>query len=137
MVDESWLLADLPGYGYAKVSKKQRATWEIMIKTFLHRRPNLVLVFVLLDLRIEPMKSDIEFINWLGENQLPLALVFTKADKLKKQTELEHNLNIYKETLLLNWEQLPTYFITSSETGTGINELQTYIHSIVDAENEG
>lgn len=130
LLDDSWYLADLPGYGYAKVSKTQRSDFDRMIRNYLLKRSNLVLVFVLLDCRISPMNSDMEFINWLGENGIPLALIYTKADKLKP-SELKQNLEVYEKKLSERWEELPLSFITSSEERTGKDELLGYIKDVM------
>ncbi|MGE4287427.1 MAG: ribosome biogenesis GTP-binding protein YihA/YsxC [Salinivirgaceae bacterium] len=129
IIDNKWYLVDLPGYGYAKVSKKMRTKWQKFIQDYLLMRTNLYCVFVLLDSRLEPQKIDLEFLEWLGTNGVPLALAFTKADKLSK-TALAKNIAVYKKELLKHWEQLPQYFITSSETKLGKEELLGYIHQI-------
>lgn len=130
LIDDTWYLVDLPGYGYAKVSKKMRDKWEEMIRLYLKKRETLYCVFVLIDSRIPPQKSDVEFINWLGENGIPLSIIFTKADKLKP-TELETNVEDFKNELLKYWEELPKYFISSAEKKTGKDELLTYFSEIV------
>jgi GTP-binding protein len=129
IIDNKWYLVDLPGYGYAKVSKKMRTKWQKFIQDYLLMRTNLYCVFVLLDSRLEPQKIDMEFLEWLGTNGIPLALAFTKADKLSK-TALAKNIAVYKKELLKHWEQLPQYFITSAETKFGKEELLGYIHQI-------
>ncbi|PKP11597.1 MAG: YihA family ribosome biogenesis GTP-binding protein [Bacteroidetes bacterium HGW-Bacteroidetes-4] len=129
IIDNKWYLVDLPGYGYAKVSKKMRTKWQAFIQDYLLMRTNLYCVFVLLDSRLEPQKIDMEFLEWLGTHGIPLALAFTKADKLSK-TALAKNIAVYKKELLKNWEQLPQYFITSAETKLGKEELLGYIHQI-------
>lgn len=129
IIDNKWYLVDLPGYGYAKVSKKMRSKWQEFIQDYLLLRTNLYCVFVLLDSRLEPQKIDIEFLEWLGTNGIPLALAFTKADKLSK-TALAKNIAVYKKELLKHWVQLPQYFITSAETKLGKEELLGYIHQI-------
>jgi GTP-binding protein len=129
IIDNKWYLVDLPGYGYAKVSKKMRTKWQKFIQDYLLMRTNLYCVFVLLDSRLEPQKIDMEFLEWLGTHGIPLALAFTKADKLSK-TALAKNIAVYKKELLKHWEQLPQYFITSAETKLGKEELLGYIHQI-------
>ncbi len=130
LIDESWYLVDLPGYGYAKVSKKMRDKWDDMIRLYLKKRETLYCVFVLIDSRIPPQKIDVEFINWLGENGIPLSIVFTKADK-PKANELEKNVEAFKEELLKYWEDLPVYFVSSAEKKIGKDELLSYFNEIV------
>ena len=126
MVNDSWYLVDLPGYGYAQRSKKAREEWRVMLANYIRRRRNLICTFVLVDSRIEPQNSDIGFMEWLGENQVPFCIVFTKADKLGKM-ELERNVEAYKQRLLQDWEELPQIFITSSESKLGREEVLDYI----------
>lgn len=126
MVNDSWYLVDLPGYGYAQRSKKAREEWRVMLANYIRRRRNLVCTFVLVDSRIEPQDSDVGFMEWLGENQVPFCIVFTKADKLGKM-ELEKNVEDYKQRLLQDWEELPPIFITSSETKLGREDILDYI----------
>ena len=126
MVNDSWYLVDLPGYGYAQRSKKAREEWRLMLANYIRRRRNLICTFVLVDSRIEPQNSDIGFMEWLGENQVPFCIVFTKADKLGK-IELEKNVEAYKQRLLQDWEDLPQVFITSSENKLGRDEILDYI----------
>ena len=126
IINDSWYLVDLPGYGYAQRSKKSREEWRVMLASYISRRRNLVSTFVLVDSRIEPQNSDIGFMEWLGENQVPFCIVFTKADKLSKQ-ELDRNVEAYKKRLLEDWEALPPVFITSSESKLGREELLDYI----------
>ncbi|GAB1404022.1 ribosome biogenesis GTP-binding protein YihA/YsxC [Lentimicrobium sp.] len=131
MVNNAWYLVDLPGYGYARISKKEREKWEEMIRHYLLKRSNLLCTFVLIDVRIEPKPIDLEFINWFGEKQLPLKIVFTKADKLTR-VATERNVAQFKRALSDMWDELPGYFITSAETGEGCEELLKFIS----AENE-
>ena len=126
MVNGSWYLVDLPGYGYAQRSKKAREEWRLMLSNYIRRRRNLICTFVLVDSRIEPQNSDIGFMEWLGENQVPFCIVFTKADKLSKM-ELEKNVEAYKQRLLQDWEELPQVFVTSSENKLGREEILDYI----------
>jgi GTP-binding protein len=128
MVNHSWYLVDLPGYGYAQRSKKSREEWRVMLANYITRRRNLLYTFVLVDSRIEPQNSDIGFMEWLGENQVPFCVVFTKADKLSK-TELDKNIDNYKKRLMEDWEELPPLFITSSETKQGREEILDFIES--------
>ena len=126
IINGEWYLVDLPGYGYAKRSKKQREEWEVMLAKYMRQRRNLICTFVLVDSRIEPQNSDLGFMEWLGANQVPFAIVFTKADKVKT-LELNNNIEAYKKRLLEDWEELPAIFVTSSETGRGRDELLDFI----------
>lgn len=125
-VDKAWNLVDLPGYGFAKVSKVLRAEFEAMIHGYLMGRENLMVTFVLIDSRHEPMKVDLEFINFLGEEGVPLALVFTKADK-QGPVATQRNVDAFLAKLAEDWEELPKHFVTSAETGYGRDELMNYI----------
>jgi GTP-binding protein len=125
-VNNEWYLVDLPGYGYAKVSKKDRETFDIIIRSYLTSRENLTCLFLLIDSRHKPLELDIEFINWLGEQGVPFVIVFTKADKLSK-TELEPTITRYKDFLLNQWEVLPETFITSASNNTGKDEILGFI----------
>lgn len=126
IVDKNWYLVDLPGYGYAKVSKGLRSGFATIITTYLETRPNIVNLFVLVDSRHEPQKIDLEFMRWLGQKQIPFSIVFTKADKLKP-SELERNLIRYKETLLAEWEELPHAVVSSAEKKVGRQEILDFI----------
>ena len=126
IVNDQWYLVDLPGYGYAQRSKKSREEWRVMLANYISRRRNLLYTFVLVDSRIEPQNSDIGFMEWLGENQVPFCIVFTKADKLSK-AELTRNVEAYKQRLLEDWEELPPVFITSSETKQGREDILDFI----------
>ena len=126
IVNDAWYLVDLPGYGYAQHSKKQRDAWRIMINNYITQRRNLVCTFVLVDSRIEPQNNDLGFLGWLGENQMPFCIVFTKADKVSK-AELDKNVEAFKARLLEEWEELPPLFITSSEKKQGREEVLDYI----------
>lgn len=129
IINNEWHLVDLPGYGYARLSKDGRDGLRRMIEDYVLERRELVCLFVLLDARLEPQKIDLEFIEWLGEESVPFALVFTKADKLSKG-KLSANISAYKDRLLEAWEELPPLFITSSEERTGRDELLDYIEGI-------
>ena len=129
IINKEWHLVDLPGYGYARLSKDGRDGLRRMIEDYVLERRELVCLFVLLDARLEPQKIDLEFIEWLGEESVPFALVFTKADKLSKG-KLSANISAYKDRLLEGWEELPPLFITSSEERTGRDELLNYIEGI-------
>lgn len=131
LINNSWYLVDLPGYGYAKVNKKIRNSFQSFISSYILNRENLDCVFVLVDSRHEPRKIDLEFIAWCGENQIPIAIVMTKTDKLKP-VELEQNIQHYNETLLQEWEETPPMFFTSAENKHGKEELLEYIGNIVE-----
>ena len=126
IVNDAWYLVDLPGYGYAQHSKKTREQWRIMINNYISRRRNLVCTFVLVDARLEPQNNDLGFMEWLGENQVPFCIVFTKADKVSKM-DLNKNVNALKTRLMEEWEELPPMFITSSEDKMGRDEVLNYI----------
>lgn len=128
-INEDWYLVDLPGYGYAKVSKVEREKFEKMINEYLTLRTNLVCTFVLIDVRHEPQKVDVEFMQKLGENGLPFCIVFTKADKLSN-TAVNRNLAVYEQIMLETWEEMPQYFVTSSVNGTGREEILDYIDEL-------
>ena len=122
IINDEWYLVDLPGYGFAKRSQKDRDMWKKMLDEYILGRPNLVTTFVLVDSRIEPQKIDLDFISGLGENQVPFAIVFTKTDKLSSK-QLSANIDVYKKTLLKEWEELPTMIVTSSEKKIGRDEI--------------
>lgn len=126
MINEEWYLADLPGYGYAKVSKTQRSQFDKMTKQYLNERENLVCLFILLDSRHEPQALDKEFISYCGESGLPIALVFTKADK-QSPNKSQSVKAAWKRTMLKSWEEMPPAFITSAEKGQGREELLSFI----------
>lgn len=126
LINTDWYLADLPGYGYAKVSKTNREIFSRMIQSYLLRRDNLVCTFLLLDIRIPPQASDMQFMNWMGKNELPFVILFTKADKLSKSV-LAQQLNTYKKAILEHWETLPPFFVTSSQTRMGKEEVLQFI----------
>jgi GTP-binding protein len=130
LINESWYLVDLPGYGYANVSKSTRAGFGKMIEDYVLKRENLVCLFVLLDARLKPQANDLDFIQWAGGKEIPLGLVFTKIDKLKRN-ELEKNMKHYKDVLLSQWEELPTMVMTSSELKQGKDELLDLIEDIL------
>ena len=128
LINEKWFITDLPGYGYAKVSKGVKAGWENMISQYLIKRQNLLYTFVLVDSRHSPQKIDIEFINWLGEKQIPFCIVFTKIDKLGRAAATK-NIEDYRNTLLQYWEELPFNFVTSAEKKEGIKEILDFIEN--------
>lgn len=129
LINNEWYLVDLPGYGYAKVSRNMRRTWSSFVTKYLNQRPNLVCLFVLIDSRIPFQKLDEEMIQWLGENGVPFCLVYTKTDKVKGG-ELQRNVSSMKNKLKETWEELPPIFYTSAETRSGKAELLEYIGSI-------
>jgi len=131
-INETWYLVDLPGYGYAKVSKTSRAKWQKMIRTYLIKRMNLQCTFVLIDSRVPPQKIDIDFINWLGEMLIPFVIVYTKTDKLKPE-EIEENIEKIETAIKEHWDALPQRFQTSSINKTGRDEILSFIHQL----NEG
>ncbi len=130
LINGQWYLVDLPGYGYAKRGMGQREELQRMIAGYILRREQMVNLFLLIDSRHEPQRIDLEFITWLGENGIPFSIVFTKADKLAKG-KLTANIKGYLNELSEQWEELPPYFITSSETRQGRDELLDYIDSIM------
>lgn len=129
-INENWYLVDLPGYGYAKVPIKLREKWVKATENYIMKRENLVSLFVLLDSRHKPQKSDLEFMEYLGNNQVPFARVFTKSDKLTKSA-LELSVSNYDTEMLRNWESLPVTFITSAINGTGRDEILNYIEESI------
>jgi GTP-binding protein len=126
LINDAWYLVDLPGYGFASVSKSTREGFGKMIEGYVRKRENLSCLFILLDARLPPQKIDLAFIQWAGGNEVPVALVFTKTDKLKAQ-ELQKNMTFYEKTLLAIWEQLPPIFLTSVPTKLGKTELLEFI----------
>lgn len=129
LIDKLWHLVDLPGYGYAQAGQKQRDKLRAMIERYCLLRQELCSLFVLIDCRLEPQQIDLEFMEWLGENEVPFAIVFTKADKLGK-VRLRENVEAYKAKLLETWIELPPIFVTSAENKTGEDELLAYIERI-------
>lgn len=129
IINDEWYLVDLPGYGFAKRSKKEVQRLEQMISGYILQREQLVNVFLLVDVRLEPQKIDLEFIEWLGTSSVPFAIVFTKADKLSA-SKVSQNVEAYKKVLLETWEELPPIFITSSEKKVGRSEVLDYIEQI-------
>ncbi len=130
LINEQWYIVDLPGYGYAKVSRTQRSSFERFISDYLTKRETLMNIFVLLDARLEPQKIDLEFMNWCGEKGLPFSMVFTKIDKLSS-TALQKNLAKYKKEMLKYWEELPPVFTSSSDSGFGKEPILNYIEQIL------
>jgi GTP-binding protein len=126
IINEKWYLVDLPGYGYAKTAKHERTKWGKLLRDYITSRNNLVCLFVLIDSRHIPQKSDLEFMEWLGGNQVPFAIIFTKSDKLKP-AELEMNIDYYRKKMLENWEEMPVSLVSSAANGEGRTEILSYI----------
>jgi len=131
LINENWYLTDLPGYGYAKVSKTLRKDFEKLITNYILNRKNLVNLFVLIDIRHTPQKIDLEFIQWCGESGVPFSIVFTKSDKMKPNAA-KKNEEEYKAELLKSWEELPEIYITSAEKKEGCDEILHYIEATND-----
>lgn len=129
LINEEWFLVDLPGYGWAQTSKTNKAAWKKMIENYLIQRPNLASVFVLIDVRHEPQKIDIEFIQWLGEEDIPFSIAFTKSDKLSKN-QVQSKVASYKSELRKTWDELPPTFLTSSVDKVGGAEILDFIERI-------
>lgn len=129
LINDDFYIVDLPGYGYARTSKEKREEFKSIIYTYIYERPQLTNLFILIDIRHEPLKIDIEFINNMGVRGIPFAIVFTKADKLSKGAAAT-SIERYKTRLLEEWDELPPMFVTSSENGTGRDELLDYIDTI-------
>lgn len=129
LINENWYLVDLPGYGYARTSKKAKKTFQRFITDYFKNRKQLVAAFVLVDSRHEPQKIDLEFMQWLGENAIPFSVIFTKTDKIKPKA-LDRNLQNYQAKLLESWTEIPPFFTTSSTKADGKEKVLTYIESI-------
>jgi GTP-binding protein len=129
-INDSWYLVDLPGYGYARTGKSTRSTFAKIITDYVFKCEKMHFLFVLVDSRLEPQKIDLEFIEQLGMNGVPFGIIFTKADKLSK-TQLQHSVATYQKTLAEQWEELPPMFTSSSEKGTGRDEIVGYIEEIL------
>ena len=129
LVNKEWYLVDLPGYGYAQRGKKMMDKIQKLIEYYVLEREQMTCLFVLVDSRLEPQKIDLEFMEWLGENGVPFAIIFTKSDK-QSSGKTKFNVNRYMEVLKEQWEELPPYFISSSEKKTGRKEILDYIESI-------
>jgi GTP-binding protein len=126
LINDNWYIVDLPGYGYARVSKNKKEDWNKFIRTYLDKRESLQCVMVLIDSRLEPQKIDIEFCNWLGEKGLSFVLVFTKADK-QSAVKTDQNIAKFKKALMATFEEVPPYFVTSSETHDGRDKVLAFI----------
>ncbi len=129
IIDESWYLVDLPGYGYAKISISVKEKFQKLISNYILNRENLYCLFVLIDVRHAPQQIDVEFITWLGENHIPFAIIFTKADKLGK-VSLAKNVGAYTQELKKLWEELPSILVSSSLDGTGRDEIISFIENV-------
>jgi len=130
IINENWHLVDLPGYGYARVSKAKKKVFQSFITNYFKNRRQLISAFVLIDIRHQPQEIDLKFMEWMGNNEIPFALIFTKADKLKPQA-VTRNLEQYKDEMLATyWESLPPVFVTSSLNGTGGDEILAYIDEL-------
>lgn len=129
LINKTWHLVDLPGYGYARVSKSAKKVFQKFITAYFQKREQLVCAFVLIDSRHKPQPIDLEFMEWLGSHQIPFCIIFTKADKLKPKA-LERHISEYEAEMLKTWIEMPEYFITSSSTGKGRDELLNYIDHI-------
>lgn len=130
LINDAWHLTDLPGYGYAKRSKKTRAKWETRTEDYFLRREQMLCAFVLVDANVPPQKIDLEFINWLGENGVPFVLTFTKTDKKKSRDG--GSVEDFKAALLETWEELPPIFITSASKGDGRQEIIDFIEEVLE-----
>ncbi|EGD34083.1 MULTISPECIES: ribosome biogenesis GTP-binding protein YihA/YsxC [unclassified Capnocytophaga] len=129
LINKNWYLVDLPGYGYAQVSKQSKRVFQQFITDYFKKRKELVCAFVLVDIRHKPQKIDLEFMQWLGENTIPFAIIFTKADKLTDKL-IEEHITAYQGILLEQWEEMPPYFISSSVNKLGRTEILNYIEDI-------
>ena len=129
LINESWYLVDLPGYGFAKVPVAEKKKWELFIRNYLLKRENLYCVFVLIDIRHPAQLVDLEFMEWLGVSQIPFSIIFTKADKLKPE-QLVEMVESYTEKMFEKWEEMPTYFISSAEKKTGKEEILDFIDEV-------
>lgn len=126
IINDNWYMVDLPGYGYARVSKEKREGFGKIIENYVLRRENLHCLFVLIDSRLEPQKIDLQFIQWAGEKEIPLCLLFTKSDKLTKN-QLKKSISLYQSTLQNSWDELPVMFITSATTKSGKEDVLSFI----------
>lgn len=129
LINDNWYIVDLPGYGYARISKNKKEDWNKFIRTYLDKRESLQCVMVLIDSRLEPQKIDVEFCNWLGEKGLSFVLVFTKADK-QSSIKTDQNIAKFKKALLATFEEVPPIFVTSSETQSGRDEVLGFINEV-------
>lgn len=129
LINKNWHLVDLPGYGYARVSKSSKKVFQKFITDYFLKREQLLCAFVLIDVRHDPQPIDLQFMEWMGEKQIPFNIIFTKVDKLKPKA-LERNVEVYKQKMLETWVEVPDFFVTSSSDGTGREGLLKYIDEI-------
>jgi GTP-binding protein len=129
LINKNWHLVDLPGYGYAKVSKTTKRTFQKFITKYFEDRAQMICAFVLIDSRHEPQSIDMEFMQWLGEHNVPFSIIFTKADKMKPKA-LERNINNYQDKMLEVWEEMPEFFVSSATSKLGQDEILDYIEAI-------
>lgn len=129
LINKNWYLVDLPGYGYARVSKSSKKTFQKFITNYFEKREQMLLAFILVDCRHEPQPIDMEFMQWMGESGIPFNIIFTKADKMKPKA-LERNIAAYTTKMLETWEEMPQYFITSASEFTGREEVLKYIDEL-------
>lgn len=129
LINKEWYLVDLPGYGFAKRSKSEVQKLDQMIRGYILNREQMINVFVLIDIRLEPQAIDLEFMNWLGVSSIPFSIIFTKSDKLSGG-KAQQNVNAYIKKMLETWEEMPPYFVTSAENRTGREEVLDYIEQI-------
>lgn len=129
LINKNWYLVDLPGYGYARVSKTSKKTFQKFITSYFEYREQMILAFVLVDCRHAPQPIDLEFMQWMGENGIPFNIIFTKADKLKPNA-LKRNIEVYSNKMLETWEEMPKYFITSASNSDGRDEVLNHIEEI-------
>ncbi len=135
LIDESWHLVDLPGYGYARVSKTTREVFSKMIKYYITHREQLLNVFLLIDSTISPQKADLDFINWLGEMRVPFSIIFTKSDK-DKALSIQKNIKQFKAKMLENWTSLPSIIVTSAEKNRGSKEIMEFIKNAMSPQED-
>ncbi|MEC8610557.1 MAG: ribosome biogenesis GTP-binding protein YihA/YsxC [Bacteroidota bacterium] len=126
LINDKWYLVDLPGYGYARVSKSKRQEFSHFIKNYLKKRKNLMCLFVLIDSRLAPQEIDLKFMQWLANNKVPFVMCFTKLDKLSKK-QRDDNFKQYKKRMLVDWEELPSVFLSSATNGTGKEDILSFI----------
>jgi GTP-binding protein len=135
LVNDAWFMVDLPGYGYAKASRGDRYAWSRMMETYFLNRTNLTCTFILIDIRLKPQPNDMDFIQWMGSKELPIAIVMTKADKLTLNKS-NQSKKLFSDTLLKTWDELPPIFVTSAEKKTGRDELLNFIEEALDREKQ-
>ena len=131
VINNQWYLVDLPGYGWAKVSKQDRKKWEQMNRNYLSKRENLMCVMVLIDGRLDPQAIDLEFLKWLGQEGVPFVLVFTKADKLTPNA-LQSNIAKFRKAFLVDWEEMPQYFVSSAVSKKGKDDILNFLGTLLD-----